>query len=147
MIWLTHRSTSRTSCHCRTDKVRSYPLWAVCALPEIPPLPMVASCTAAGLRFFPRHPGSKPTNSSRAPYPPQGGEGGRLRFWRELRTRLRSSVTKYKYLKEQQVKTELASINRELKRLKVQIAQLKERKSKLTPGSGKRLDLAAPHAP
>ena len=36
-----------------------------------------------------------------------------------------------KYLKDRQVKTELAGINRELKRLKAQIAQLEERKSKL----------------
>ena len=36
-----------------------------------------------------------------------------------------------RYLKEQQAKTELARINRELKRLKKQIAALQERKSKL----------------
>ena len=35
------------------------------------------------------------------------------------------------YLKNRQAKTELASINRELKRLKVQMAELEERKSKL----------------
>jgi hypothetical protein len=35
------------------------------------------------------------------------------------------------YLKEQQVRTELAHINHELKRLKTQIAALEERKSKL----------------
>jgi len=36
------------------------------------------------------------------------------------------------YLKDQQAKTELTRINRELKRLKTQIAALEERKSKLT---------------
>ena len=41
------------------------------------------------------------------------------------------------YLKELQAKTELARINRELKRLKNQIAALEERKSKLVGGSGK----------
>ena len=35
------------------------------------------------------------------------------------------------YLKNRQAKTELAHINRELRRLKAQIAQLEERKSKL----------------
>jgi len=35
------------------------------------------------------------------------------------------------YLKDQQAKTELTRINRELKRLKTQIAALEERKSKL----------------
>ena len=35
------------------------------------------------------------------------------------------------YLKDQQAKTELARINRELKRLKIQIAALEERKAKL----------------
>ena len=41
------------------------------------------------------------------------------------------------YLSDRQAKTELASINRELKRLKGQIAALEERKSKLIAGSGK----------
>jgi hypothetical protein len=41
------------------------------------------------------------------------------------------------YLKDRQVKTELARINRELKQLKKQIAALEERKSKLTAGIGK----------
>ena len=41
------------------------------------------------------------------------------------------------YLKDQQAKTELARINRELKRLKGQIAALEARKSKLNAGSGK----------
>jgi hypothetical protein len=35
------------------------------------------------------------------------------------------------YLKDEQAKTELARINRELKRLKTQVAALEERKSKL----------------
>ena len=35
------------------------------------------------------------------------------------------------YLKDQQAKTELGRINRELRRLKTQIAELEERKSKL----------------
>ena len=38
------------------------------------------------------------------------------------------------YLKQQQTKTELSSINRELTRLKKQIVQLEERKSKLLAG-------------
>jgi len=41
------------------------------------------------------------------------------------------------YLKDQQVKTELARINRELKRLKTQIAALEEQKSKLNAGRGR----------
>ena len=41
------------------------------------------------------------------------------------------------YLKDRQAKTELACINRELKRLKGQIAALEERKSKLVAGSSK----------
>jgi transcriptional regulator with XRE-family HTH domain len=41
------------------------------------------------------------------------------------------------YLKDQQVKTELTRINRELKRLKTQIAALEERKSKLSAGRGR----------
>jgi len=41
------------------------------------------------------------------------------------------------YLKDRQTKTELARINRELKRLKRQIAELEELKSKLMAGSGK----------
>jgi hypothetical protein len=41
------------------------------------------------------------------------------------------------YFKDQQAKTELAQINRELRRLKVQIARLEERKSKLIAGPGK----------
>ena len=41
------------------------------------------------------------------------------------------------YLRDQRSKTELARINRELKRLKGQIAALEVRKSKLVAGSGK----------
>ncbi len=41
------------------------------------------------------------------------------------------------YLKDRQAKTELARINRELIRLKGQIAVLEERKSKLIAASGK----------
>jgi len=40
------------------------------------------------------------------------------------------------YLKTRQAKTEVARINRELKRLKTQIAQLEERKSNPIGGSG-----------
>jgi hypothetical protein len=40
-----------------------------------------------------------------------------------------------KYLREQQAKTELASINRELRRLKVRIAELEARKAKLIAGT------------
>jgi len=42
-----------------------------------------------------------------------------------------------KYLRDQQAKTELARINRDLRRLKVQIARLEERKTKLIATSGK----------
>jgi hypothetical protein len=38
------------------------------------------------------------------------------------------------YLRDQQAKTELAGINRDLRRLKVQIARLEERKTKLIAG-------------
>ena len=41
------------------------------------------------------------------------------------------------YLKDRQAKTELASIDRELKRLKTQIATLEERKSKLLGDLGR----------
>src|ERR1035438_1024165 len=41
------------------------------------------------------------------------------------------------YLRDRRAKTELAQINRELKRLKGQIAALEVRKSKLVAGSGK----------
>ena len=42
------------------------------------------------------------------------------------------------YLKDQQAKTELARINRELKRLKTQIAALEEQKSKLVADFARR---------
>jgi hypothetical protein len=42
-----------------------------------------------------------------------------------------------KYLRDRQTKTELAHINRELKRLKGQIVVLEERRSKLVVGPGK----------
>ena len=41
------------------------------------------------------------------------------------------------YLKEQRAKTELARVNRQLKRLKGQIAALEERKSKLIAELGR----------
>jgi hypothetical protein len=41
------------------------------------------------------------------------------------------------YIKDRQAKTELARINRELKRLKGQMAGLEARKSKLIAGAGK----------
>ena len=41
------------------------------------------------------------------------------------------------YLKDRQVQTELAHINRELKRLKTRIAQLEERKSNLIASVGR----------
>jgi hypothetical protein len=40
------------------------------------------------------------------------------------------------YLKDQQAKTELARVNRELKRLKTQVAALEERKAKLIADRG-----------
>ena len=46
-------------------------------------------------------------------------------------------VSKPKYLMDRQAKTELARINRELKRLKTQMAGLEERRSKLLAGSRK----------
>jgi hypothetical protein len=59
---------------------------------------------------------------------------------RLLRREVEALVTKNHgghYLKDLQAKTELAHINRELKRLKNQMAALEERKSKLVAGSGK----------
>ena len=41
------------------------------------------------------------------------------------------------YLKDRQSKAELARINRELKRLKTQIARLEEKKSKLIADGGR----------
>ena len=55
-------------------------------------------------------------------------------FLRLLRREVEALVKKKHgddYLKAQQAKTELARINRELKRLKTRIAALEERKSKL----------------
>ena len=55
-------------------------------------------------------------------------------FLRILRREVEALVKKKHgadYLKAQQAKTELARINRELKRLKTRIAALEERKSKL----------------
>ena len=55
-------------------------------------------------------------------------------FLRLLRREVEALVKKQhgdNYLKDQQAKTELAHISRELKRLKTQIAALEERKSKL----------------
>ena len=55
-------------------------------------------------------------------------------FLRLLRREVEALVKKKHgadYLKAQQAKTELARINRELKRLKTQVAALEERKSKL----------------
>jgi hypothetical protein len=55
-------------------------------------------------------------------------------FLRLLRREVEALVKKKHgadYLKDQQAKTELARINRELKRLKIQIAALEERKAKL----------------
>jgi hypothetical protein len=61
-------------------------------------------------------------------------------FLRLLRREVEALVTKTQgddYLKEQQAKTELARINRELKRLKTQIVALEERKAKLIADLGK----------
>ena len=61
--------------------------------------------------------------------------------WLRLLRREVEALVKNKHggghLKDRQAKTELARINRELKRLKTQIAQLEERKSKLNAGLGK----------
>ena len=58
--------------------------------------------------------------------------------WLRLLRREVEALVKEKYganyLKDRQAKTELARINRELKRLKSQIAALEERKSKLIAG-------------
>ena len=60
--------------------------------------------------------------------------------WLRLLRREVEALVKEKYganyLRGRQAKTELARINRELKRLKNQIAALEERKSKLIAGSG-----------
>jgi hypothetical protein len=61
--------------------------------------------------------------------------------WLRLLRREVEALVKRKHganhLKEQQAKTELVRINRELKRLKVQIAALEERKSKLVAELGR----------
>lgn len=57
-----------------------------------------------------------------------------------LRREVEVLVTKKhgnKYVKDRQSKTELARINRELKRLKAQIARLEEQKLKLIAGLGR----------
>src|ERR1022692_3980795 len=58
---------------------------------------------------------------------------------RQAKKELALVIKKYgnSHLKDRQAKTELARVNRELKRLKIQIAQLEERKSKLIAGIGK----------
>ena len=59
---------------------------------------------------------------------------------RLLRREVEALVTKKlgnKYVKDRQSKTELARINRELKRLKAQIARLEEQKLKLIAGLGR----------
>ena len=61
-------------------------------------------------------------------------------FLRLLRREVETLVTKQhgaSYLKSQQAKTEIACVNRELKRLKTQIAALEERRSKLIAGLGR----------
>ena len=60
-------------------------------------------------------------------------------FLRLLRREVEALVKKKhggNYLKDRQAKTELASIKRELRRLKIQIATLEERKSKLLADLG-----------
>jgi len=60
-------------------------------------------------------------------------------FLRLLRREVEALVKKKHgaaYLKDQKAQTELAHIDRELKRLKAQIAALEEQKSKLTATSG-----------
>jgi len=61
-------------------------------------------------------------------------------FLRLLRREVETLVKKKHgehYLREQEAKTELARINRDLKRLKTQIASLEERKSKLMADLGR----------
>lgn len=61
--------------------------------------------------------------------------------WLRLLRRELEALVKKKhgetYLKDRQAKTELAHINRELRRLKAQIARLEERKSKLIASPGR----------
>ena len=54
--------------------------------------------------------------------------------WHEA---LVGSVHGQTHLKDQKGKTELASLNRELKRLKAQVAALEERRAKLIGGAGR----------
>jgi hypothetical protein len=59
---------------------------------------------------------------------------------RLLRREVEALVTKKhgnNYLKDRQSKTELARINRELKRLKAQFARLEEQKLRLIAGLGR----------
>ncbi len=61
-------------------------------------------------------------------------------FLRLVRREVEALVKKQhgsNYLKDRQVKTELARINRELKKLKTEVAILEERKSKLLPDPGR----------
>ena len=61
-------------------------------------------------------------------------------FLRLLRREVEALVNKKHgedYLRQQQAKTELARINRELKRLRTQVASLEERKSKLMADLGR----------
>lgn len=61
-------------------------------------------------------------------------------FLRLLRGEVEALVKKKhgdNYLNDQKAKTELAHINRELRRLKTQMAALEERKSKLIAGPGR----------
>ena len=61
-------------------------------------------------------------------------------FLRLLRREVEALVKKKhgdNYLKDQKAKTELAHINRELRRLKTQMAALEERKSKLIADPGR----------
>ena len=61
-------------------------------------------------------------------------------FLRLLRREVEALVNKKHgedYLRKQQAKTELARINRELKRLRTQVASLEERKSKLMADLGR----------
>ena len=61
--------------------------------------------------------------------------------WLRLRRREVEALVKGNrgagYVKDQQTKTELARINRELKRLKTEIAKLEDKKSKLMAGCDK----------
>ena len=60
-------------------------------------------------------------------------------FLRLLRREVEALVSKSRgenYLKDRQAKTELAHINRELRRLRAQIVRLEERKSNLIAHTG-----------